>query len=200
MDARHPYPGFGEYTLFEVDERTGLAVPLFTRQNEWMYTWGVVAARCIGFGDASYKLNAMYIEFENVADPEDEVLFDAALRADTLDYYSGLASSETRDYLRIQLQRSPELLVATGFEDYIPADEGNQLTLFAVTSGTEGVHGKAFSDAMNSKICGLALVATPTWADPTQDVLYARDYWPAVNQRVKEPATQIHVSYVVQFP
>ena len=55
--------------------------------------------------------------------------------------------------------------------------DGNLLTIFAESAGTAGVHGKAFSNAADSRVFGGALVAFPDEADPTQDRIFSRFYF-----------------------
>lgn len=188
----------GEYDVFEVCERTGRRKLLFSHHNELVDTWGVVAARCIGLGDRDYRLSAMYLEFENVDDPEDEVTIPEIDPEVGLDYYLDLASSDARDFLRVPLDVAPSLFVVDGFTS-IPQGQGNGIQVYASTQGVVGVNGKTFSSGVNSKICGLAIVATPVWGDRTQDVVFARSYYEAEQQQVKQPSSQLAVSYRLQF-
>ena len=169
------------------------------RPNQIQYSAGFVAAQCIGFGDKKFRINGMYIEYENLADPEDPVVVPTYTKADGIEYYEDLQSSGTRDFLRVPLVQLPLLGVVTGFEDYFQEGQGNSLTFFALTQGSTGVHGKTFSDSVNSKVCGVALVATPVFGDRTQDVIFARTYYDPSDQILKEPAHQIGVTWEIQF-
>jgi hypothetical protein len=188
----------GEYDVFRVCELTGKKTFLFSQHNEWVDTWGAIAARAIALGDRTYKLSAMYVEFENVASPGDAVTVPTIDPADGIDYYLDLASSPTRDFLRIPLDVSPVLSVVDGY-DSIPDDEGNQVQLFATTQGVTGANGKTFSNGANSKIFGVALVATPEWGDRTRDIVFARSYFEVADQQLKQPSSQHTLSYRLKF-
>jgi hypothetical protein len=169
------------------------------KPNQIQYDWGYIAAQCIGKGNTKYKINAMFIEFENVADEADPVSIPAFDRGEGLDYYDDLINSGTRDYLRVPLRMSPEISIEAGFENYFAEGEGNALTFFAQTTGVEGVHGKTFSHAVNSKICGCALVATPVFADRTQDRIFSRTYLAVEDQTVKQVSSQSGIEGGISF-
>lgn len=194
------YRGEGVYSCSYVTADGLWLPPLFTRHNEWMYGWGVIAARVLGLRDLSYVPAALYIEFENVDDPEDAATVSDIDRSDTIEFYENLSSDPSRDFLRVPFLLTPSLSIATGYEDYIPAGQGNKLTFNAVTQGTEGVHGKPFSDSVNSKVSGVAVVATPSWSDRTRDVVYARDYYAVEEQVAKLPSSQVGIAYSLTFP
>jgi len=178
---------------------SGLLVPTHAVSNQIQYSWGFIAARAIGLGDSDYQVAAMYFEFENVASPGDPVTVPTFDRSEGLDYYDDLSGSGTKDYIRAALVSTPMIGVKTGYESYFGTNEGNKLTFFALTSGATGVHGKTFSDSVNSKVYGLALVATPVFADPTQDVIFARTYFQSSEQVVKEASSQIGGTWDVSF-
>lgn len=178
---------------------SGLMVPVATTRNQRQYSWGFIAARAIGMGDANYQVDAMYIEFENVAAPADPITPPTYGRDEGLEYYDGLSSSGTKDYIRTALASTPMLGVKSGFEDYFGTNEGNKLTFFAQTAGATGVHGKTFSNAANSKIYGAALIATPVFIDPTRDVVFARSYFEIAEQVVKEASSQIGITWEISF-
>lgn len=193
----------GRIGLWDIDERTGLATFRHCKPNQIQTSWGVIAAHQIGFrqqaGRLSYAISAMYIEFENVPDPEDAASIPDFSADEGLDYYDGLLGSGVRDFLRVPLRMEPTLTVAAGYENRLPADEGNVLTFFAQTSGVEGVHGKTFSDSVNSKICGAALVATPVFADRTRDIVFARTYFEVADQTLKLPSSQAGLTWEISF-
>jgi hypothetical protein len=177
----------------------GLMVPVAEVQNQLQYTWGFIAAQSLGLGDVKYQIDAMYIEFENVAAPANPVTVPTYDRSEGLEYYDDLSASGTKDYIRASLASNPALGVKTGYESHFGAGEGNQLTFFAQTSGAIGVHGKTFSDSVNSKVYGAALIATPVFADPTQDVIFARTYFSVSEQVVKEASSQIGITWEISF-
>lgn len=173
------------------------------KPNQIQLTWGVIAARQIGYKRQAhrpdYSISAMYIEFENVADPLDAVTIPTFDRTEGLEYYDALSVSGTRDFVRVPLRMEPGLSVNVGDEADIPEGQGNMLSFFAMTSAATGVHGKTFSNGANSKICGVALVSTPEFADRTQDVIFARTYLELADQQVKDVSAQAGVAWDIIF-
>jgi hypothetical protein len=174
--------------------------PVTFRPNQIQYSWGFIAAQTIGRGQVAYKLSAMYIEFENVASPGDPVTIPTFGKDEGTDYYDDLQASGTRDFLRVPLLQDPLVGIATGYEEFFTAGtDGNKITLFSQTQGVLGIHGKTFSDSVNSTVFGAALVATPVFADRTQDIMFARAYFPVDEQTLKEASRQLGVSWEVSF-
>lgn len=173
----------------------------YSQRNQLQVEWGQIAARCIGRGDRDYRISAMYVEFENVAAPGDPVTAPSYAATEGRDYYEDLAMSSDRDFLRIPLSLSPGISVATGYADYFPneADAGNMATFFAQTQGVAGVHGKPFTEAANSTIFGLALVAAPLFTDRTKDLVMARTYLPVDEQVPKQGLRQTGVVWDIEF-
>lgn len=183
---------------------SGILTPRFRKPNQIQLTWATIVAQQVGYrrrpGRRDYAIAGMYIEFENVASPTDAVDVPTEFdRSENLDYYTDLLSSGVRDYLRIPLTQEPLLSIADGYEAYFAEGEGNRLTFMAITAGSEGITGKAFSSGANSKICGVALVAMPVPGDRTQDVIFARTYFPEEDQVVKEAPKQIAVTWQLDF-
>jgi hypothetical protein len=174
-------------------------VPVAEQRNQLQYSWGFIVARLVGMGDVSYQVDTMYIEFENVAAPGNPVTIPTYDRSAGLEYYDGLSSSGTLDYIRTAVAGNPSLGVKSGYEAYFGTGEGNKLTFFAQTAGATGVHGKTFSDSVNSKVYGAALVATPSFADPTQDVIFARTYFQTSEQVEKSASEQIGITWETSF-
>lgn len=189
--------GLGRFT------EQGIFIPRFCKPNQIQLTWGVIAARQIGYKRQAhrpdYSISAMYIEFENVADPTDEVAVPTFSRDDAMEYYEALSASSVRDVVRVPLRMEPTLGVADAAVGLIPDGEGNMLTFFAMTSATTGIHGKTFSAGVNSKICGMGLVATPVFDDRTQDILFARTYLAPEDQQVKDASAQAGVEWDIIF-
>lgn len=156
--------------------------------NLVLYSWGAIVGRLLTAGDSAYRINGMYIEYENVANPNDTVSTPSFTRSynSGRPYYDSLASSSSRDYLRLGLSASR--LDSTDAASY---PGGNLAVFLARTAGSQGVHGRAFSHTNNSKICGGALVAMPELNDPTRDIVLSRFYLPTAQQMVK-PA-DVHV-------
>lgn len=163
--------------------------------NQIQYGWGFAAAKLLATGNAAYRVSAMYIEFENVASSGDAVTPPTYARSEGQEYYEGLAFVADRDFIRASLLLPAAVSIEEGYEDYIPANEGNLLTFYTQTQGTVGYHGKAFSNAVNSKIFGAALVVTPVSDDPAKDIIVARTYLSAPNQVLKVAASQVGLTW-----
>jgi hypothetical protein len=192
----------GHVTLWRVDEKTGLKVPVTSQRNQIQYSWGYIAAKQLGFKRQAdrpdYSISAMYIEFVNQADPAAPVSASAATRDTDINYYNLLAGNN--DFLRVPLSVEPSLGVSPGYDAHLPVtQQGNQLTFFVQTSGTAGVHGKAFSHSVNSKVFAAALVATPVFSDRTKDVIFARTVFSTENQVTKEASSQIGITWDIAF-
>lgn len=162
------------------------------RPNLVMFDQAVVAANLFT-GRPEFKVSVMYFEFKNVADPEDEVAVPTYDRSGGATYYAGLDDVEDVDYLRVAVIAST---VTSSGEDY---PLGNVATYYGQTSGVTGVHGTTFSDTVNSKVYGAALVATPNFADTSQDLIVSRFYWPTDQQQIKLPSSQVGVSWPLTF-
>lgn len=189
----------GRVSLFRIRPE-GISDILVSKNNQIQETWGMIAAMAIGFGNRSYRVSGLYIEYENMGDPDDAITPPDFERSAGIEYYSDLVYSATRDYLRVPLIQSPLLGIEAGYEGiFTEGETGNKLTFFTQTQGTTGVHGKTFSDSANSKVFGVALVAIPTFQDSTKDVILARTYFDAADQVAKLPSSQIGVSWDVSF-
>lgn len=165
-----------------------------------LHGWGWIAARLFGEGDPTFRLNAMYIEFENVASPGDPAAVPDVDPAAGREYYEALGGG--RDYLRVKTRGRPDVTTEAGFEAAMSAigdEAGNVLTFYAETAGTVGLNGLPFSDGDNSVVVGVALVAAPDWADRTQDVVFARGYYDVADQVPKEAGRQVGVSWTQPF-
>jgi hypothetical protein len=147
-------------------------------------------------GRPEYRISALYLEFENVDAPDDTVVTPAFGRdaAEGVDYYDGLASSPNRDYLRV-----PIVAARRDITDAVKFPKTNAPTFFAMTSGTEGVHGKTFSDSVNSTVYGGALVAMVNEGDPTQDLVFSRFYLPTNAQQAKTPTSQVGLEWALEL-
>lgn len=188
---------FGRVTLWEITAN-GLWVRPCEIANTLMATFGWAACRLFGYGDVSYKINYMYIEYENVADPADPVTTPTYDNMDTRAYFDTLVAPQS--YLRVPLNRAPDLQIAPGYSSiFTEGVDGNRLVFYGQTAGTSGMNGLAFSSAVNSKIFGVALVAAPVTADYTQDVIIARAYYDAASQPVKQTAGQVGITWGLTF-
>lgn len=188
----------GESRLFAITDY-GIVARGGWQTNAILYTWGAVAVRGLFPPEPRVGVNTMYIEFENVADPDDPATAPEFGPDSGLEYYTGLGSDPTHDYLRVPLLSGSVVDVVPGYEAYFSAGQGNRITVFAQTAGTAGVHGKPFSNAANSKACGAVLVSAADPADPAQDVPVARLYYSAEKQMVKPENGQLMVPYRIWF-
>lgn len=161
--------------------------------NTILFDWASIQVKLLQ-GLPEYKISALYFEYENLSSPSDDAAVPSYDRTGGVDYYQGLDDHPSRDFLRVFLSSAQES--NSNSASFSLADK---LTLFALTSGTEGVHGKDFSAGANSKVFGLAVVATPSVDDPTQDIVYGRWYSPLDQQQLKTASKQIGGEYYVQF-
>jgi len=85
--------------------------------------------------------------------------------------------------------------IEDGYEDHLPKDEGNLLTFYTQTQGVVGYHGCPFSNTVNSKVFGAALVVTPDPTDPVRDIVVARTYLNTSSQLLKIAAGQVGLTW-----
>lgn len=195
----------GHITLWRVDEKTGLRVPIGDQPNQIQYTWGFIAANCFGRrrqpDRPDYSISALYVEYENQNDPEEAIGVSSSFsRTFGISDYNALVASTNRDFLRIPLTIEPAIGVSTGFEANLPVEQqGNKLTFFAQTAGVVGALGRPFSHTVNSKVFAAALVAAPVFGDRTKDVIFARTVFSANNQITKEASSQIGITWDIAF-
>jgi len=158
------------------------------QHNDFLYEWGAIFANLLLRKGLNYGIGGMYIEFENTASPGDPVTVPTFTRdADEgVEYYNGLSDSADRDYLRV-----PLVAGTLDITDVVQFPKGNCPIFFAQTSGVLGVHGKTFSDSVNSTVFGGALVAFVDADDYTQDLVLSRFYVAVEKQQVKLASSQI---------
>ena len=169
--------------------------------NQQLAVFGYVMAQ-LAAGTPGWHIRKAYIEFENVSSPGDAVSNPSVDPMNTThgtDYYTSLSGSSTRDFLRVDLLGGARFSPAPDYEGYFPAGQGNLLKLLAETAGTVGFHGRTFSNGVNSKICGAALVVAPVEEDQTKDIVVARVYYGSGDQKVKPSSGQISMSWSVPF-
>lgn len=167
--------------------------------NSQMRKWAFAAARLFGFGDRSYKISHLYVEFENVASAGTAVTAPAIDTNSGREYYTNLASP--RDYLRIPVRGVPQISIQPGNEDYFDADadEGDTLTIEGLATGAVGENGLTFSNGSNSKIFGVGLVASPDANDPTKDIVLHRGYYSTAKQKVVPSVGSLLVGWEIYF-
>jgi len=194
----------GHVQLWQISATAEKPVLLVSQPNQIQYSWGFIAAKQLGFRPQpdrmNYTISAMYIEFENLADPATAVSVAPFDRDLSIGYYNSLVDSSTRDFLRIPMTLEPAGSVSAGYEANLPVEQQlNKLTFFAQTAGLAGVFGKTFSHLVNSKVFAAALVAAPRYDDRTKDVIFARTTFAADNQVTKEASSQIGITWDVAF-
>lgn len=199
--ARRPlrHFGLGVGTLSWVTP-DGCKVLLASARNTWMYEWGQIATQVFGRGNLAYVPAAFYVEYDNVATPSTTVPVPTVNRQDGISYYLALSSSPTVDYLRVPFLLQPGIDIDPAFTSFLSPPFGNRLSFHSLTSGTAGVNGKAFTNAANSKVYGLAVVATPVPGDHTQDVVWARLYYNVSDQTIKPVSGQLSLDYQLTMP
>lgn len=189
----------GKVRLWELNQQGMVAAMLAIKNNQIQIEWANILTKLLS-GFSAYRISGMYVEFENVGDPLDEVTVPDYLDTEGSEYYEDLQLDATRDFLRVPLQQMPLLTPSSGYSDYFTEDgTGNVATFYAQTQGTVGIHGKGFTNGDNSKVYGLALISTPDWGDRTQDLVFARLYFSADEQTVKPASSQLAVSWDIKF-
>lgn len=177
-------------------------LPEVLTHNMALPWWGYVTAKAVTEGGFKWRIRKAYIEFQNVASSGTVVTLPTVEQLNpqhALAYYAGLVGSPNRDYLRVDLRGTPAIEIEDGYENYFDAGFGNLIMSFAQTEGAVGVNGHTFSDSVNSKVYGTALVACPVENDPTQDIVVARAYFSGSEQLLKLPGIQIGVSWESPF-
>lgn len=165
------------------------------KRNQTQTGYSLAAVRLFGFADVTYKPAAIYIEFENVADPEDPVSVpEGFATGEGLEYYDGLSGD--RDFVRVPILLPP-------YADIDPdtlSNQLNRLRWLAETTEVEGLGGLDFTSDANSKIYGLALVATPDWDDQSKDIILGRRYYEAEDQFVRPAVGGVRVGWSQTYP
>jgi hypothetical protein len=164
-------------------------------KNQTQTGYGQAAAYLFGTGDPKYKIGAFYIEFENGSEEESSVVPPEGFSADEgIEYYTELGSP--RDYIRVPIVIPPVIDTDPNFASSFY----NRITLYAETTATEGENGLAFTAGAASKIFGLAIVATPDWDDPSQDLIIGRRYYGEDDQFMRPTQGGVRVSWAQSFP
>ena len=159
-------------------------------RNTFLYGSATILAELLRHDPSGrdWRIRTAYIEFENNGGAA--VSTPTVARDEGLTYFNDLADSLTRDYLRVPVVATK---LESSDEELYPG--GNELTFFFETVGVEGVHGKEFSSAQQSRVYGAALVASPSDSDESQDVVFSRVYYGASDQFIKASTTQIGLEY-----
>jgi len=163
-------------------------------ENLLVYDWAESVSRLMsGRTDGkNYEINGMYLEFENnLGNPVTPPTYD---RSGAAAYYSSLSTHTTIDYLRV-----PIVAVGLTTTDSSKYPTANKITFFAMTQGTQGVHGKPFNDSNQSRVFGGALVCVPDWNDASQDIIFSRTYVASSDQLIKSAGKEITAKWEVTF-
>lgn len=159
------------------------------KSNLVLYQWSAIIGQLLSNGDARYRIGGMLLEFENVASPGDAVSIPTFDRTRDITYYDDLVGSGVRDYIRVAMTANTLTNNATNSE----------LTFFARSVGTTGVHGKTFSDSVNSKIFGASLVSFIDSSDATQDLILSSYYFDVADQQLKLATSQVGIEWRLQL-
>lgn len=159
------------------------------KPNLILREWGAIVGRLLLREGTKFGISGMYIEFANDASPVSPPSYDRGPDSG-VEYYNSLSDDATLDYLRVQLVAG-----VLNVSDDTLYPKGNQPTFFAMTGGTTGVHGKAFSEVANSRVIGAALVATPEADDATQDLVLSRFYFDEADQIPKLATGQVGIEW-----
>jgi hypothetical protein len=188
----------GEYEACLVDEATGRwGPPLFRKRNLFAFGWGGIITQLLA-GNLAFKVAAGYLEYKNVVNGTDPVPVPVYDRTSGLAYFNGLPANQ--DFLRVPLVGLPAIDTTTDYLPYFtPGVNGNRVTFKLQTTGTVGVLGLPFSNTVNSKLFGLTLVATPLFADRTQDLILSRGYFGVPDQQLKQVGSQLGVNWRIAF-
>lgn len=191
MDRHEPPVGMPQ--VYEIVN--GVWLPRGETRNLVMYDWATAVAQLLA-GNVEYRISMMYFEFRNMDDPDDPISAPSYGRDDGVSYYAGLADSDDTDYLRVPITTA---IVDAADEDLQNYPGGNRVTAQAYTSGVTGVHGKTFSDSVNSKVFGGALVAAPDPDDSSRDLVLCRFYLNTSKQVVKLASSQVGLRWPLKI-
>jgi hypothetical protein len=161
-------------------------------KNQILYAWGTIIQKLLRNlkDNKNYWIGGMYIEFDNSGAPVNPT--PTITRNAGLSYYNSLSSP--RDYLRVPIAATEESSSnLTNFPD------NNVAHFYAQTAGTVGVHGLTFSDSVNSRVYGGALVAFRDPEDAAQDLVFSRFYFASANQLLKVVGSQIGLLWKPTF-
>lgn len=197
-DLFSPQSHSGEAKLF-LHPPDGPPIELAAAKNLWPYTYAHAIVSTLAAG-GPFCPSVIYVEFENVASSGASVAVPASARSQGVEYYLGLSSSPTKDYLRIAIASSqPARDNSYSGTQYLPAGMFNQLIYQALVYGSAGVNGKPFSNAANSKVYGTAVAVTPVPGDRTRDVVWACDYFAVSDQWIAPTVGSYQVQHALTF-
>lgn len=180
----------GVARIFSFDPLTNIIDKMIVKHNLILYGGAdIMAALLAGRGS---PVNAMYMEYKNLASPGLSITPPVFDREGGISYYNGLSSSPDIDFLRIPLTVNPALEAS----DVVYGS--NQVVFFGVSEGTTGFHGKSFLDTANSAVFGAALVSAADLDDQSQDIVFSRLY-AGIDKVLKVAGHQIGVTWTIRF-
>ena len=186
-DMMNNFKGFS--AMFSIRMEDNVLTRLFFRHNEIMNGAALATAKMWG-GYNSYKVGAMYFEFQNLGAPGDTPAYPSFTPADGAEYFTGLQYSPNTDFLRVPILIGPSVAETAS---------GQLLTVYAIAPDTDvGFWGKAFTGTANSVVIGGALVATVDTVQ-SNDIIMCRNYPPGT-KIPKTAGEQIVMSWNVEFP
>jgi hypothetical protein len=163
------------------------------QDNLVLYEWGDIVGKLLaGEPDGKpYAIGGMYLEYESNVDAaiNPTPTFDRTGGVQTApSYWENLGTN--RDYLRVKLDSAT---VTSGV---------NSVTVTFVTQSTGTVGAKttspvAFSDSVNSRVYGCAIVAYPDFSDKSQDLVLSRYYFASAYQIEKAPGSNIGITWPI---
>lgn len=183
----------GSTVLGHIDNRHGKTPKVF-RDNAIVRDWSTIFANLLVSGESRYRVATVYLEYSNEATADSAVSLPPLDTEQGIEYYNGLASDSQRDYLRLFTTSSS---VVSSDAELRPNGDSSQF--FAMSSGGTGVHGKPFSSQNNSTVYGAALVVSRDANDATQDLILSRVYYPAEEQQIKLPTSEICIDWLIEF-
>ena len=175
--------------LFSFDLQTKRIHKLVENSNLVLYSGADILARLLSANNP-VPVNTMYLEFKNLAHPEDPITPPSFDRSADLSYYTGLPSGS--DFLRIPLYVAPTLSASA------PQYKNNQITFFGISEGLSGFNGTPFNPSANSTVFGAALVAAANPTDQSQDLIFSREY-AGIGQILKESGFEVGITWTIRF-
>jgi hypothetical protein len=178
------------WRIFSFDEKTGVVKKVVAQPNIIPYQGADVMAKALS-GDVTFAVAAVLFEYENTTG---SIAIPTPARDEGIEYYlDTIPLTPNRDYLRVPLA-APVAFSSSDSAKY----DNNQASFFAISAGTQGIHGEPFSSAANSKVFGVGLAATPVPDQYTRDKLFSRSY-DGFDPVPKEDGYQIGAQYVIRF-
>jgi hypothetical protein len=165
------------------------------QRNQLQDGYQQVLARLLADQSYPYAARKLYVEFQNVNDPETDTVSPPVgfATSEGVEYYADLDSGSGIDYLRIDIaSATPKLL-----SDY-PGSVLNAVEYLGYASSSNvGELGTSFGYAHNSLVYGLALVACPEPNNPSADIIIGRKYYSAEDQKLCPVSGVMTVGYIL---